>query len=153
MSYVNSLKKDFLIMTHIVRILLILVAVIVGHSSGSSAHSEHTPDVCSATASTVCAHLGFETKPNSSDAWEFMLHFVPSSGVDPKLITNVSVKLWMDMGSHSHGSSPVTLVGVDDVHYKITEAYFPMSGPWQVKVGFMFENVNHEIIVPVMVSQ
>jgi hypothetical protein len=152
-------------MTHIVRFFksvstnlittlsVVSATAVVGYSSISHAHNGHTPNYCSVTASTVCAHLGFDTKPNSSDAWEFMLHFMPATGIDPKLITNVSVKLWMDMGSHSHGSSPVTLTGVDDVHYHVTEAYFPMAGAWQVKVGFTFENATHEIIVPVMVSQ
>lgn len=78
---------------------------------------------------------------------------MPAPGVDPKLISNVSVKLWMDMGSHSHGSSPVTIAGVDDVHYQITDAYFPMAGPWQVKVGFTYESMNHEIIIPVTVKK
>jgi hypothetical protein len=147
-------------MTHSARLFKSVLTVltglsatfVVGLTSTSHAHSGHTPNVCARTATTVCAHLGFDAEPNSSDSWSFMLHFMPASGVDPKLITNVSVKLWMDMGSHSHGSSPVTLAGVDDVHYQITDAYFPMAGPWQVKVGFTFENINHEIIIPVMVK-
>ncbi len=118
----------------------------------AEAHSGHTPNVCSTTAPSVCAHLGFDAEPNSTDAWSFMLHFMPAAGIDPKLITNVSVKLWMDMGSHSHGSSPVTVNPVDDVHYEVTDGYFPMSGPWQVKVGFTYQGTNHEIIVPLSVK-
>jgi hypothetical protein len=138
--------------------LALFASVLFAYSSPSGAqtmiaHSGHTPNVCSATAASVCAHLGYEAEPNSTDSWSFMLHFMPAAGVDPKLITNVSVKLWMDMGSHSHGSSPVTLAGIDDVHFQVTDAYFPMAGPWQVKVGFTYENNSHEIVIPVTVSK
>lgn len=135
------------------RLSLIAISLIATFStSNANAHREHTPDVCSLTSSSVCAHLGFETKPNSTDAWSFMLHFVPAAGIDPKLITNVTVKLWMNMGSHSHGSSPVTIATVGDAHFQVTDAYFPMSGLWEVKVGFSFENATHEIVIPVMVG-
>lgn len=140
-------------MPNSIRLFLTAIALIAAfYSSSSNAHSEHTPDVCSPTSGSVCAHLGFETKPNSTDAWSFMLHFVPATGIDPKLITDVTVKLWMDMGSHSHGSSPVTIATIGDAHFQVTDAYFPMSGPWQVKVGFSFENATHEIVIPVMVG-
>lgn len=134
-------------------LIVLSVTFVIGHSSTSRAHSGHTPNVCSATASAVCAHLGFDAEPNSTDSWSFMLHFMPAAGVDPKLITSVSAKLWMDMGSHSHGSSPVTIAAIDDVHYQVTDAYFPMAGPWQVKVGFTYDSINHEIIIPVMVGK
>lgn len=116
------------------------------------AHSGHTPNVCSAVNSRLCAHLGFENEPNSTDEWAFMLHFMLEPGMDPRGISDVSVKLWMNMGSHSHGSSPVSLNQKDDVHFEVTEGYFPMAGPWEVKVAFKYEGNQHEIIIPIVVK-
>lgn len=118
----------------------------------AKAHSYHTPQVCSATSADLCAHLGFKAEPNSTDATEFMLHFMPAAGVDAKEIKNVTVKLWMDMGGHGHGSSPVTITQGDDVHYAVSDAYFVMPGEWQVKVGFDYLGTAHEIVIPVEVK-
>ena len=130
--------------------LALLAAVsMFGKLPAALAHSHHTANVCSTSAPDICAHLGFENEPNTTDESEFMLHFMPKS-VSPALVTNVSVKLWMDeMG---HGSSPVTLTAVDDAHYNVSKAYFVMSGPWQVKVSFDYAGATHEISIPVDVK-
>jgi nitrogen fixation protein FixH len=117
--------------------------------SPAYAHSHHTANYCSSTAPDICAHLGFEAEPNTTDEAQFMLDLAPSK-VDPALITNVAVKLWMDeMG---HGSSPVTLAPFDEAHYEVTKAYFIMSGPWQVKVSFDYGGATHELVIPIDVK-
>jgi hypothetical protein len=116
------------------------------------AHTHHTQDVCSVEQPAVCAHLGYDKEPNTADAWGFMLHF-QSPQLDPSLLSQVAVKLWMDMGHHSHGSSPVSLTEKSQTHYLVEDAYFPMSGPWQVKVSFQYEGKKAELIVPVEVEK
>ncbi|MBK7891132.1 MAG: FixH family protein [Bdellovibrionales bacterium] len=118
----------------------------------AKAHSYHTPQVCSATSADLCAHLGFKAEPNSTDATEFMLHFMPAASLDPKEIKNVTVTLWMDMGGHGHGSSPVTITMLDYIRYTVSDAYFVMQGEWQVKVGFDYLGTAHEIVIPVEVK-
>ena len=118
----------------------------------ANAHAYHTPEVCAANSRELCAHLGFKAEPNSTDATEFMLHFMPAASLDPKEIKNVAVSLWMDMGGHSHGSSPVTLKMIDFIRYTVSEAYFVMPGEWQVKVGFEYLGTAHEIVIPVEVK-
>lgn len=131
-------------------ILATAAGVCVLATQNANAHSYHTPNFCSATANTVCAHLGSETVPNSTDESILMLHFMPKAGVNVKEITNVAVKLWMDdMG---HGSSPVTVVQLDDVHFEVSKAFFIMPGAWQVKVAFDYQGAKHEIVIPVDVK-
>ena len=117
----------------------------------AAAHTHHTANVCSTALPAVCAHLGFEVEPNSADEWTFMLHF-QSPDLDSALLTSVEVKLWMDMGHHSHGSSPVTVTPKHAVHFLVEEAYFPMRGPWQIKVNFIYEGEKGELIIPVDVK-
>lgn len=127
---------------------LALVAALVSFTSLAHAHSYHTPNACSVTAPEICAHVGSNVEPNTADEWAFMLHFMPK-GVNAKLISNVSVKLWMQMGHHGHGSSPVTIKQQDDVHFEVTKAYFAMAGPWQIKVAFDYNGKSHELVIPV----
>ncbi len=117
----------------------------------ASAHAHHTDAVCSESQPAVCAHLGYDTEPNSADEWKFMLHF-QSQDLDSTLLSAVEVKLWMDMGHHSHGSSPVTVTAKDPVHFLVEEAYFPMRGPWQIKVAYLYDGQKGELIVPVLVK-
>lgn len=110
------------------------------------AHAHHTANFCSMTAPDICAHLGFEVEPNSTDELIFMLDFAPSKN-DPALITNVTVKLNMDMPGMQHGARSVTIVPADAAHYEVSKAYFSMPGQWQVKVGFTYNGAVHEVIV------
>lgn len=119
--------------------------------SVARAHAHHSDEVCSSIQSAVCAHLGFDQEPNSQDEWKFMLHF-QSPTFDPALLSSVEVKLWMDMGHHSHGSSPVTLTQKSVDHFLVEEAYFPMSGSWQVKVTYIYDGQKSEIVVPILVK-
>lgn len=136
-------------MNRILVFAFMTVALVLTKLPSAFAHAHHTANVCSTTAPDICAHLGFENEPNTTDESQFMLHFMPKSG-GPTLVTKVAVKLWMDeMG---HGSAPVTLTAVDDAHYEVTKAYFVMSGPWQVKVSFEFGGASHEISIPVDVK-
>lgn len=128
--------------------LLVLASAFMAFTSLAHAHSYHTPKACSATAPEICAHIGSNTEPSTTDEWAFILHFMPQ-GVNAKLISNVSVKLWMQMGNHSHGSSPVTIQQHDDIHFEVTKAYFAMAGPWQIQITFDYNGASHELVIPV----
>jgi hypothetical protein len=117
----------------------------------ASAHSHHTANYCSTTLPDVCAHLGFENEPNSTDEAQFMLDLAPSKANLSK-ITKVAVALEMNMNGMTHGSSPVTLTPVDAAHYEVTKAYFVMSGAWHVKVTFELNGAAGELSIPIDVK-
>ena len=111
---------------------------------------DHSPDVCSALNPKVCAHLGHMTKLNSTDEVQFVAHVETPQN---KAITNLKLDLWMQMGHHGHGSSPVKLTQLTTNKYRVTEAYFVMTGTWLVRLSFQFENQTHNIQIPVVVEQ
>jgi hypothetical protein len=130
----------------------IFSAFLIGLTANQAqAHSHHTESACSNELTDVCAHLGYNVEPNPSDPWIFMLHF-QSPNLDPSQLKQVSVSLWMDMGHHSHGSSPVTVSEKTPTHFLVQDAFFPMSGAWQVKVSFLYQGKNGDLIVPIMVQ-
>ena len=129
---------------------LVVVASFSMFATAAYAHSHHTANYCSMTAPDVCAHLGFENEPNSTDEAQVMLDLAPSKANLSK-ITDVGVALQMDMGGMPHGSSPVTLAPVDAAHYEVTKAYFVMTGTWQVKVTFVYNGTPGELLIPIEV--
>ncbi len=111
----------------------------------------HTPNVCSATAATTCAHLRFDQYPVSSVANEFIVHIMSERN---EQVQNVSVKLWMDMGGHGHGSAPVQIEALDELnHFHISNAWFVMRGTWQVIVNFTDAGVAQTITIPVTIKE
>jgi hypothetical protein len=130
-----------------------LVGVVLAFSfSGlqAQAHAHHSATICSSTAAEICAHLGYDAITTADEA-AMMLHFMPKA-VDPSLITNVTVKLMMDMGGSPHGSSPVTLKQVDSAHIQISKAFFPMAGVWEVRIGFDYAASKHQLVIPLEVK-
>lgn len=126
---------------------LILIATHVANAAGH----DHTESFCSAQNQSICLHLGFHGGlPTVNAETAFMTHFTTDASVDVNLIQNVEVKLWMpDMG---HGSYPVVVKQLDAVHYQVTEAYFIMSGLWQVIVNFKYDGTAQQIIVPITIE-
>lgn len=123
--------------------------------NAASAHSQHTPNICSTTAPDICAHMGYESL-TASVPTIFMTHFMPKAGTpaaaDPKLISNVNISIWMDMGTSSHAGPPVKVNQLDDVHFEVSDAVFTMAGPWIVKIAFEFDGKASEILIPITVQ-
>ena len=71
--------------------------------------------------------LKFSTPEVTSDTPEATLCVNPRTEV-------LSAKLWMDMGSHSHGSTPTQLVDLGQGCYAIEDINFVMIGQWQIFV-------------------
>jgi len=59
----------------------------------------HTANYCSTTNEKTCAHLRFEKWPTSTEASEFIVHVMSPSNSQ---VTDVKVKLWMDMNGHGN---------------------------------------------------
>ena len=131
--------------------LIAAVATFAFQCPKALAHSHHTANYCSTTAPDVCAHLGFSDEPNTMDEAVFMLDFAPSKA-NVTQITNVTVKLVMEMSGMQHSGSPVTITPADAAHYEVSKAYFSMTGQWQVKAGFDFGGAKHEVIIPIDVK-
>lgn len=64
----------------------------------------------------------------------------------------VSVDLWMQMGSHGHGSSPLKVTQVAPQEYDITKAFFVMKGLWQIRVTYKQGDVTETLIIPVNIQ-
>jgi len=111
----------------------------------------HTENYCSTTNEKTCAHLRFEKWPTSTEASEFIVHVISPSNSQ---VTDVKVKLWMDMNGHGHGSSPVKIETLEEMnHFFIQDAYFVMRGNWQVIVNFTDAGLNEKIIIPLSIKE
>ena len=120
-------------------------------SLGIMAHADddHTPNYCSAVQTNVCAHLGHMTALNTRDEVQFVAHVMTPND---QQISDLKIDLWMDMGGHGHGSSPVTITQFGPNKYKVSEAYFVMTGTWLVRLTFNFNGQKQQINIPLQVQ-
>jgi hypothetical protein len=130
---------------NVIFVVAMMVCFVAGATDG-----DHSEDVCSTLNPAVCAHLGHMTKVNSTDEVQFVTHVMTPQN---KAISNLKVDLWMQMGNHGHGSSPVKLTQFATNKFRVTEAYFVMTGQWLVRVSFDYENQTHKLAFPVTVSE
>lgn len=131
---------------------VLMLAAFVFASGSADGHSLHSKNICAVKQPGLCAHVGYNSQPNTKAPSEFMLHFMLGAGIDDSKVRLASVKLMMDMGSHGrHGAAPVTVVPVDAIHYKISEAYFSMAGDWTIVVAAEYQGETHEIAIPITV--
>ncbi|MBC7466327.1 MAG: hypothetical protein H7256_10075 [Bdellovibrio sp.] len=113
--------------------------------------SNTTPAVCADAALSVCATLHFVSVINTSTEGEFIVH-VTTPNETP--ISGLKVSLWMNMGGHSHGSAPVEIAAMNETNqFKISNAWFVMSGPWLVQVEFIADAQAFKLTIPVTVAE
>lgn len=134
--------------------LLLLVTTFLFVTLSFAADHEggvHTPNFCS--VSNTCAHLRFETYPTTKSMSEFIVHILPST--ETSTITNLTAKLWMDMGhGHGHGSAPLDVKATNEEnHFFATNAWFVMMGSWQVIVSFQENGVAQKVIIPIDIKE
>lgn len=135
------------------RALILLATLLLGAMAMAGDHEGgiHTDNFCSATNEKTCAHLKFGKWPTSTEASIFVLHIMSPS---LSQVTNLSVKLWMDMNGHGHGSSPVKIESMNELnHFLIQDAYFVMKGKWQVIVTFADAGMTEKIIIPLQIQE
>ena len=130
-------------------ILLSLFLVTVGMANQSQAE-EHSENVCTSADQTICAHLGYHWGvPTSSTEAKFMFHVMTDLGD----ISDLKIKLWMDMGNgHGHGSSPVEIKDLGQNKFLISKAYFVMAGPWLVRAQFTLNGHSYNLDIPVNIE-
>lgn len=131
----------------IISLILINTLVFAGEPEGGI----HTDNFCSAINEKTCAHLRLVKRPTTAEANEFIVHIISPSNAQ---VTDVKVKLWMDMNGHGHGSSPVKLETLDELnHFFVQDAYFVMRGKWQVIVTFTDDGIDEKIIIPLDIKE
>lgn len=131
---------------------LILASLFVIGFSAQAQHAQdddHTPNYCSAVQTNVCAHLGHMTALNTTDEAQFVAHLLTPSDVQ---VSDLKIELWMDMGGHGHPGAPVTVTQFGVNKYKVTEAYFSMSGTWLVRLNFSFNGQKQQISIPLTIK-
>jgi|GEM_PF-2859983 hypothetical protein len=105
--------------------------------------------VCS-QQTTLCANISSEVDFTTTSEGRFLLKLKATEGGDIQLN---KVDLWMQMGHHGHGSSPLKVTLVSPLEYDITKAYFVMKGLWQVRVSYTQDGVSERLIIPVMIHE
>lgn len=105
--------------------------------------------ICSKTT-TVCASYKSAAPFISKAEGRFGL-FLKSEAADE--IQLMKVDLWMQMGNHGHGSSPLTVTPVAPNEFDVTKAYFVMKGNWQIRVKYKQGSNEETLIIPVMIKE
>ncbi|MCE3013825.1 MAG: FixH family protein [Proteobacteria bacterium] len=111
--------------------------------------SEKHEGVCS-QSTQVCALYHADAPFTSTQEAHFEL-FLTSPNANTA--TLVKADLWMQMGRHGHGSSPLKIVELAPGEYDVTRAFFVMKGSWQIRVTYLFEGTQETLIIPVMIKE
>ncbi|WP_413587235.1 hypothetical protein [Bdellovibrio sp. HCB274] len=106
--------------------------------------------VCSEKSPALCAQLLYKTDVSSETEGQFQ---VLIQGFDGLAITNFKADLWMQMGHHGHGSSPLDIVENANGVYLVTNAWFVMRGKWDVRLDFVINGQAEHLEIPVYVAQ
>lgn len=106
-------------------------------------------DVCSSTTK-VCAFIQSELPFTSKSEGRFKLNFKDGTKNEINL---VKIDLWMQMGNHGHGSSPLKVASLGPSQYDITNAYFVMRGTWQIRMTYKQNDVQETLILPIQINE
>lgn len=126
--------------------LIVLFALVLG---SFQAFANIEEGICSKTT-TVCASYKSDVPFITKAEGRFGL-FLKSEAADE--IQLMKVDLWMQMGSHGHGSSPLTVTPITLNEFDVTKAYFVMKGNWQIRVKYKQANTEETLIIPVIVRE
>ena len=127
---------------------LLLCAALLSLSFLSFANINHE-GTCS-QVTKVCAVYHTDSPFVANQEARFQL-FLESS--DQKEVSFVKADLWMQMGEHGHGSSPLKIIQVAPGQFDITKAYFVMKGTWQIRVTYEQDSKQETLIIPVTIKQ
>jgi len=94
----------------------------------------------------VCVKIETDQPFNSKDEARFLVKLTGSE------VEVLKIDLWMQMGGHGHGSSPLKVTRVSPFEYDVTKAYFVMKGMWQIRLKYQFGNLQETLIVPVEIK-
>ncbi len=128
------------------KFLLVVALMLLSVLSYSGTNHEGT---CS-KITKVCVNYHSDSPFVTTQEARFKL-FLESS--DQKQVTFLKADLWMQMGNHGHGSSPLKVTPIAPGEFDVTKAYFVMKGTWQIRVTFEQESKQETLIIPVTVTQ
>ncbi|MGE9744101.1 serine protease spb1 [Bdellovibrio bacteriovorus] len=101
--------------------------------------------------SELCASVEFAQAPTESADSPFVLKVYDhtSTASAPALVdpAQMKVDLWMNMGHHGHGTSPVKIEKQEVGTFLISEAYFVMPGKWLIRVWINGEKSEMTVVV------
>lgn len=103
-----------------------------------------------ACSSSVCVDYQTDVPFVSKQEGRFLLTLKSNTSTE---ITLVKVDLWMQMGQHGHGSSPLKVTQVAPNQFDVTKAFFVMKGQWQIRVTFINNENQDTLIIPVMIKE
>lgn len=131
-------------------VLLASIVALVSFSSSAFAAKagEVSTNLCNET-STVCAHLQYTTDINASAEGRFL---VVLQTPEQQAVQNFKLDLWMQMGHHGHGSSPVEISDLGHNQFAITNAWFVMPGQWMVRIDFDLQGEHQHLEIPVVAT-
>lgn len=133
------MKKMALVVSTIIMTFLAGNSFAQNHENQGPGHSGDHHKLCPIflPISDVCAQIEFTKGPFNGDESQFIIKFFEHQSahgehvmVDPQ---NLKIDLWMNMGHHGHGSSPVKIVKQDRGVYYVSEVYFVMPGRWSIR--------------------
>ncbi|WII71624.1 FixH family protein [Bdellovibrio sp. 22V] len=99
----------------------------------------------------LCAEIEFAKGPFNGEESQFIVKFFDHASAHGEHVmkdpAHLKIDLWMNMGHHGHGSSPVKIVKQDQGVYFVSEAYFVMAGRWQVRFFVNGEQAQYNVDV------
>lgn len=128
------------------KLILALALTLFSALSFSAVNHEGT---CS-QLTKVCAIYHTDTPFTTTQEARFKL-FLESS--DQKEVKFIKADLWMQMGNHGHGSSPLKITPVAPGELDVTKAYFVMKGKWQIRVTYEQDSKQETLIIPVTIKE
>ena len=127
----------------ILLLIFALVFPVLGFSDTYSAQ------ICSTTTS-VCAAIQSDLSFTTKLEGRFQLKLEDKQQSEINL---VKIDLWMQMGNHGHGSSPLKVLSLAPNQFDVTNAYFVMRGLWQIRVTYRLNNFQETLILPTQISE
>lgn len=138
-------KNSISPLTNIVMLALaILLQVPAANACEDHKHGQHSDQTSKQSSlchfqlqtENICAQMTFAAEPNTKKDSAFLLTMAPiEKSLAMAEVLDIQAELWMDMGhGHGHGSAPVKVEKVDEYNYRVTNVWFVMKGPWQIRL-------------------
>ncbi len=128
------------------KIILIVALTLMSPLSFSAVAQE---GICSQTTK-VCTNYYTDEAFTTTQEGRFKLTLESSDQKEARLL---KVDLWMQMGNHGHGSSPLMVTPLAPGEFDVTKAYFVMKGKWQIRVTYKQDSKQETLIIPVTIKQ
>ena len=127
--------------------LVVMAAPAFAQENGGT----HTANFCSTQDASICAHLYIPAELITQTESKFNLHILTPQD-EP--ISDLKVDIWMQMGTHGHGSAPLKISPTPQANeFSVNNGWFVMPGTWLVRTWFSFHGQAYQISIPVQINQ